>query len=245
MVARANLQLAVMTRSMQSYYMYTNDNVHQPANFIGNKVAGILFENKIHHTTHFATQTPQIESIQGIHMIPIHAPSALQRSKTFIKEEWDTFFGNGAIDKVDNGWKGIVYANYAIIEPKKAWDFFNGTNFDSNKWLDGGASRTWYMAYSAGKFCSSSPLGGFTLTNCSSWWSVDVIGEGSVPTALRGFGDNDSRVTYLIVVRQQRSVGYLCCTYHREASPWHTQFHTVSQLLIPNLLSCRSRCNCN
>ncbi|KAH7375568.1 endo-1,3(4)-beta-glucanase [Plectosphaerella cucumerina] len=149
MVARANLQLAVMTRSMQSYYMYTKDNIHQPASFIGNKVAGILFENKIHHTTHFANGTPQIESIQGIHMIPIHAPSALQRSKTFIKEEWDTFFGNGAIDKMDNGWKGIVYANYAIIEPKKAWDFFNGTTFDSNKWLDGGASRTWYMAYSA------------------------------------------------------------------------------------------------
>ncbi|KAH6692309.1 endo-1,3(4)-beta-glucanase [Plectosphaerella plurivora] len=146
MVARANLQMAVTTRSIQSYYLYAKDNVHQPSSFIGNKAAGILWENKIHHTTHFGPV--KIESTQGIHMIPIHAPTALQRSKTFIKEEWDAFFANGAIDKVDSGWKSIVYANYAIIEPKKAWDYFNGTNFNSD-WIDGGASRTWYMAYSA------------------------------------------------------------------------------------------------
>lgn len=145
MVARADLQLSVMTRSLQQYYLYTSDNTAQPPSFIGNKVAGILFENKVHHTTFF---DPNIEAIQGIHMIPIHAPSGLSRSKTFIKQEWDTYFSNGRIDKINNAWKGIAYANYAIIEPAKAYAFFNSSSFQP-AWIDGGASRTWYMAYSA------------------------------------------------------------------------------------------------
>ncbi|KAM0332016.1 hypothetical protein ACHAQA_002282 [Verticillium albo-atrum] len=145
MVARANLQLAVMTRSLQQYYLYTSDNTAQPASFIGNKVAGILFENKVDHTTFFDSN---IEAIQGIHMIPVHAPTGLSRSKTFIKQEWDAYFSNGRIDKINNAWKGIAYANYAVIEPAKAWAFFSSSSFQP-AWVDGGASRTWYMAYSA------------------------------------------------------------------------------------------------
>jgi endo-1,3(4)-beta-glucanase len=143
MVARANLQLAVMRRSFQDYYYYNTDNTVQPKNFIGNKVAGILFENKIDHTTFF---DPSIEAIQGIHMIPILPPSNLARTNRFVKEEWAAYFDNGRIDKIDNAWKGIAYANYATIEPKKAWAFFNSTSFQAN-WIDGGASRTWYLAY--------------------------------------------------------------------------------------------------
>ncbi|KAM5346604.1 hypothetical protein ACJ41O_009609 [Fusarium nematophilum] len=143
LVARANLQLAVMARSMGQYYYYSSDNVVQPSNFIGNKVAGILFENKIDHTTFF---DPAIEAVQGIHMIPILPPSNLARTNKFVKEEWDTYFSNGRVDKIDNAWKGIIYANYATIEPKKAWDFFRSSSFNA-KWIDGGASRTWYLAY--------------------------------------------------------------------------------------------------
>lgn len=119
----------------------------QPSNFIGNKVAGILFENKIDHTTYFSDD---IESIQGIHMIPIHAPTGFSRSNEFIRQEWDAFFSNGRIDKIDNAWKGIIYANYALVAPRAAWNFFSQSSF-SGSWLDGGASRTWYMAYTAGK----------------------------------------------------------------------------------------------
>jgi endo-1,3(4)-beta-glucanase len=149
---RANLQLAVMRRSFQDYYYYTTDNTVQPKNFIGNKVAGILFENKIDHTTFF---DPNIEAIQGIHMIPILPPSNLARTNRFVKEEWAAYFDNGRIDKIDNAWKGIAYANYATIEPKKAWAFFNSTSFQAN-WIDGGASRTWYLAYAGGEYpCKS------------------------------------------------------------------------------------------
>lgn len=150
MVARANLQLAVQTRSFRNYYYYEKSNTVQPSRFIGNKVAGILFENKIHHTTFFS---PDIQAIQGIHMIPVHGPTGLVRSKNFIQEEWDAFFSNGRVDKFDNPWKGIAYAQYALVNPRAAWSFFSSSSFRDN-WIDGGASRSWYMAYAAGKLPS-------------------------------------------------------------------------------------------
>ena len=140
---RANLQLAVMARSLRDNYLYTSDNTVQPPNFIGNKVAGIIFENKIDHTTFFSAD---IEAIQGIHMIPVHAPTVFSRSKPFVKQEWDAYFSNGRIDKINNGWKGVIYASYATIDPRNAWSFFLSPGFQA-AWLDGGASRTWYMAY--------------------------------------------------------------------------------------------------
>lgn len=132
---------------MSQHYLYTSDNVQQPKNFIGNKVAGIVFENKIHHTTFFSSD---IEAIQGIHMIPVGAPSMYTRPKTFVQQEWDAYFSNGRIDKIDNAWKSIIYASYATVNPKTAWNYFNSSDFNTNN-IDGGASQTWYMAYAAGE----------------------------------------------------------------------------------------------
>ncbi|KAI5464619.1 glycosyl hydrolase [Mariannaea sp. PMI_226] len=145
MIARAQLQLAIQARAMRIYYLYTSDNTNQPSKFIGNKVAGILFENKIHHTTYF---DDHIESIQGIHMIPVIAPSAYIRSNAFVTQEWNTFFASGKIDKIANAWKSIIYASYANVDPVKAWNYFSSKSFNTN-YIDGGASQTWYMAYSA------------------------------------------------------------------------------------------------
>lgn len=152
LVARSDLQLAVLTRTLRNYYLYEDSNAVQPPNFIGNKVAGILFENKIHHTTFFSAD---IEAIQGIQMIPVHGPTGLTRNKNFIQEEWDAFFGGGKIDSIDNPWKGIAYAQYALVDPVGSWNFFASPSFQDN-WIDGGASRSWFMAYAAGK--SSSPV---------------------------------------------------------------------------------------
>jgi endo-1,3(4)-beta-glucanase len=144
MEARGNLQLAVQARSMRNYFLLTSDNKNQPESFLHNKVTGILFENKIDHTTYFGTN---IEYIQGIHMIPLNPSSAYTRSKQFVQEEWDTYFSNGRVDQVQGGWKGILYANLALIDPQRSYDFFADPNFNTD--LDGGASRTWYLAYSA------------------------------------------------------------------------------------------------
>ena len=85
-------------------------------------------------------------------MIPLNPSSTLTRTKQFVSEEWNTYFADNAVDAAKNvggGWKGILYANLAIIDPQTSFNFFNQDNFDSS-WLDGGASRTWYLAYAAG-----------------------------------------------------------------------------------------------
>lgn len=85
-------------------------------------------------------------------MIPLNPFSTLTRTTNFVKEEWNTYFADNAIDpasKVVGGWKGILYANLAIIDPITSWKFFSQENFDPT-WLDGGASLTWYLAYAAG-----------------------------------------------------------------------------------------------
>ncbi|MCJ1312198.1 hypothetical protein MMC25_005872 [Agyrium rufum] len=148
MEARGNLMLSIMARSLQSYFLYESTNTIQPANFIANKVSGIMFENKIDHVTYFGGN---YEYIQGIHMIPLNPASTLTRTQQFVMEEWNTYFADGAVDPASNvtgGWKGILYANLAIIDAKTSFQFFSQENFDPS-WLDGGASLTWYLAYAA------------------------------------------------------------------------------------------------
>lgn len=104
-------------------------------------------------------------------MIPILPSTPFVRVKEFVQEEWDAFFSDGRIDDIGNAWKGIIWASYASVEPKKAWEFFSSRSF-SPQWLDGGASLTWFMAYSAGK--SRGPLsvraGNPMLTGSNSAW---------------------------------------------------------------------------
>jgi endo-1,3(4)-beta-glucanase len=149
MEARGNLMLAVQARTLQNYFLLESSNVNQPAQFIGNKAAGILFQNKVDHTTYFGNN---YEYIECIHMIPIMPFSTLTRTQQFVAEEWITYFVDGAVEPASNvtgGWKGILYSNLAIIDPATAYDFFTQPNFDPT-WLDGGASLTWYIALSAG-----------------------------------------------------------------------------------------------
>ncbi|KAF2477918.1 glycoside hydrolase, partial [Lindgomyces ingoldianus] len=143
--ARGSLQLAVQARSLRNYFLLSSDNKVQPSQFIPNKVTGILFENKVDHTTYFGANP---EYIQGIHMIPLNPSSAYTRPASFVKEEWDVYFSNGRADNVTGGWKGILYANLALFDPTTAYNFFSNPNFDLGV-LDGGASRTWYLAFSA------------------------------------------------------------------------------------------------
>ena len=140
--------LAVQARALNLYYLYREDNGVQPGNFIGNKAAGILFENKIDHTTYFGTN---IEYIQGIHMLPLLPHTPMVRGADFVREEWETYFSEGRADRVAGGWKGILFGNYATIDPRGAYRFFSDPGFDVS-WLDGGASLTWYLCFAAGEF---------------------------------------------------------------------------------------------
>lgn len=61
MEARGSLMLAIQARTFSNYFLMESDNKNQPANFIDNKVTGILFEGKVDHTTYFGTKTEYIE----------------------------------------------------------------------------------------------------------------------------------------------------------------------------------------
>ncbi|KAJ4390486.1 endo-1,3-beta glucanase [Neurospora sp. IMI 360204] len=123
---RSALQLSLLRRSLNSYYLYSSSNPGsqiQPKEFTPNKVAGILFENKIDHVTFFGNKK---EYIQGIHMLPLLPHTMFIRNKDFVKEEWEAFFAGGAADAAEGGWKGVLYGNYATIDPKGAWEVFAG-----------------------------------------------------------------------------------------------------------------------
>ena len=100
----------------------------------------------MYHVTYFGTN---IEYIQGIHMLPLLPFSTLTRTKTFVTQEWNTYFApNNYAAGVEGGWRGILYANYAIIQATASYAFFSNATFDYSL-LDGGASRTWYLTWSA------------------------------------------------------------------------------------------------
>lgn len=144
MEARGDLMLAILKRSMNDYFLFKNDNSIQPSNIIGNRVAGISFENKLDHTTYFGTK---LEYIQGIQMIPLTPASVLIREKEFVQQEWDSLISN-IVDNADGGWAGILRANQALIDPSASYDYFASSSF-SDQYLDGGASRSWYLAFAA------------------------------------------------------------------------------------------------
>ena len=88
-------------------------------------------------------------------MLPLNPSSALTRSPTFIREEWSAFFdditGIQPASTIAGGWRGILYGNLALIDPAAAWRFFTREDFDAG-WIDGGASRTWYLCVAAGVY---------------------------------------------------------------------------------------------
>jgi endo-1,3(4)-beta-glucanase len=85
--------------------------------------------------------------------------TAYTRRTKFVREEWEAMFAENAstpASRVDGGWKGVLYANLALIDPKSSWEFFTQPNFNYS-WIDGGATRTWYLAYAAGTSSYSIP----------------------------------------------------------------------------------------
>lgn len=52
---------------------------------------------------------------------------------------------------VDGGWRGILFANLAIVDAKTAYGFFKdgvGGVWDE-RWIDVGATRSWYLVWCA------------------------------------------------------------------------------------------------
>ncbi|OAL53731.1 endo-1,3(4)-beta-glucanase 1 precursor [Pyrenochaeta sp. DS3sAY3a] len=149
MERRGNLMLAIQARSFNAYFYLQSNNTNQPARYAGNKISGILFENKVDYATYFGTTPPLIH---GIHALPISPASSLLRPRPFIAEEWATFFSDDRWQAAEGGWRGILMANYALLDPRGSFAFFrDGVNGRwDERWIDGGASRCWYLVWAAG-----------------------------------------------------------------------------------------------
>lgn len=141
----ANVQLGILKTSINNYFLYADENNVMDKRFIPNKVSGILFENKIDHTTYFGHFT---QYIQMIHALPITPISSYIRSPTFVKEEWDQKL-EPILNDVNDGWRGVIMLNLALSDPQSSFDFFSSKSF-SQQYLDNGQSLTWSLAYSGG-----------------------------------------------------------------------------------------------
>ncbi|CAH2350714.1 endo-1,3(4)-beta-glucanase 1 [[Candida] railenensis] len=148
MESRGDLMLAVSARAMNKYFYYSDDNTVEPSEYIGNKVSGILFENKITYTTYFGSPDTNPEYVHGIHMLPITPASSLIRGPTFVQQEWEQQVETFLSD-VDSGWTGILQLNRALYDADSSYAFFSSSDWKST-YLDNGQSRTWSLAYSGG-----------------------------------------------------------------------------------------------
>ncbi|KIW00212.1 uncharacterized protein PV09_08252 [Verruconis gallopava] len=89
MEARGNLQLAILRRSLNHYFYFDANNTAQPPRFTPQITSGILFENKIDHTTFFGQNS---EYVEGIHMLPISPVTPYMRPDSFVSREWSAYF---------------------------------------------------------------------------------------------------------------------------------------------------------
>lgn len=143
--ARASLMLGIEKMSINSYFLYTDDNTIMPPLIKPNKVAGILFENKIDYATYFGLNT---EYIHGIQMIPMTPATRYIRTTKFVQEEWDAKLSS-LVSSLTTGWLGILKQNQALINAQESINFFKTKQFEQ-RWLDYGMSQTWALAFAAG-----------------------------------------------------------------------------------------------
>ncbi|DAZ93071.1 TPA: hypothetical protein N0F65_008865 [Lagenidium giganteum] len=139
-----SLMLRLNARAVKTYFLMTDDNRAQPTNFRGNKVTGILFDNKADYATWFS---PEKYCIHGIQMLPFSPVTEYVRTKQFVQEEWDQVLSHEAIVKnndMSNPWLSLLYVNYATVDKQTALDKLTQVS------LDDGLSRSWalYMAAS-------------------------------------------------------------------------------------------------
>lgn len=132
----------------------------QPAEFVGVRAAGILFDRLVNHTTYFGDQ---VSFVQGIHMLPINPSSAYTRKAAFVREEWDQYFANNKSGSLTGGgFVGHVYVNLAIADvegAKESYEFMSQQKINGS--LIDGMSLAWNLAYTAalgGSMASNSTL---------------------------------------------------------------------------------------
>lgn len=146
MEARGDLMLSIQTESLDLYFLYKAGNKVVPEEVARNKVAGILFENKIDYTTFFGDSP---EEKHGAQMIPMTPALGLVRSSEFAEQEWNQILYNVQTDERTEKWRGVLNANRVFFDPEAAWAYFANPDFNLDKDMDGGQSKAWALAFTA------------------------------------------------------------------------------------------------
>ncbi|KAL7315362.1 endo-1,3-beta glucanase [Mucor circinelloides] len=126
----ANLQLAVTKRTTYEYFWMLDGNKNRPKHMVENKVVGIYFEQKADYTTYFGRYLEYIHGIQQLPMTPILAD--YMRTPEFVSQEWDQKLANVA-PTVDSPWAGVLYLNYATINPAIAYPILRHIAMDDGQ----------------------------------------------------------------------------------------------------------------
>lgn len=138
------LMMDVNAHSIQTYFLFTNDNPVHPLPLRSNKVAGIMFDSKVQYDTWFSDLP---ECIHGIQMLPVSPITSKFRSKQFIQEEWNEVLSKIPVydENPTSSWISLIYVNLAQVDASMALSKLRMevTNFD------GGLSRSWALYYVA------------------------------------------------------------------------------------------------
>ncbi|KAG0144822.1 hypothetical protein CROQUDRAFT_46721 [Cronartium quercuum f. sp. fusiforme G11] len=154
----ADLQLSILHRSINSYYLMKDDNTIQPLSFIQNRVAGIMFENLVNYTTFFSERK---EAIHMIQILPVTPITPFSRDLAFVRQEWEN---SGPLEDPSNvqisvlannrtnGYRTLLYTQYATVEPRKVFEGL-ASNLSAGN-LDDGISLTWCLAFALSQLSS-------------------------------------------------------------------------------------------
>lgn len=135
--------LKANARSIQSYYLFSRNNTVHPPAVTNNRVAGVIFENKLDYSTWFCGLP---ECIHGIHMLPVTPAYPMFRSRRFIRDEWEDVLSNIPVfqDDPNSSWLSLLYVNLAHVNATIAME-----TLPILPNLDAGLSRSWALYYSA------------------------------------------------------------------------------------------------
>ncbi|CAO3587930.1 unnamed protein product [Absidia cylindrospora] len=140
LVQLADLQLDIMKRTTYEYFWMLDSNKNRHIGLVMNKVVGILFEQKTDYTTYFGRYIEYIHGIQQLPMTPMLAD--VFRIPQFVQEEWDQRLAAIA-PSVKTAWAGVLYLNYALINPADAYPMLKRVD------LDDGQSRSYSLYLTA------------------------------------------------------------------------------------------------
>jgi len=135
--------LAFCAVTVKEFFLMQNGNEHHPADFVGNRVTGIFFQNRAFYSTWFGNKQ---EYIHGIQMLPLTPALLLTRTPKFCQQEWDGILRKLPLD-LNDPWTSILLSgNLAIIEPDRAYSLLS--QMDPGR-MDDGLTRVWALYWAA------------------------------------------------------------------------------------------------